>query len=181
MKDLSPLRPNFLNVNVTVYSHNIKFKWPVICRIPAYTRYSMNICWVFPQCRNVWGTQGTFMEHFRKKIFLKFLYWKVVFVLKLYDLIITNIDLLANSSNHKAMFPVYSRNIPRMSVSKSFHGCSRNVFQVYENIFVKKIIWTCEIFNIGSVISWMFFWTLLKPFFISFEKFRTDAWQLAEK
>ena len=53
------------------------------------------------------------------KIFLKVLDGKV-FLFKVYDLIITNVDLLANSSNHEVMFPEYSRNIPRMSVSKIF-------------------------------------------------------------
>ena len=35
---------------------------------------------------------------------------------------ITNVDLLANSSNHKAMFPEYLKNTPRISVSKIFQG-----------------------------------------------------------
>ena len=34
-------------------------------------------------------------------------------MLKVYDLTITNIDLLENSSNHKEMFPEYLKNIPR--------------------------------------------------------------------
>ena len=61
----------------------------------------------------------------------------------MYDLIKTNVYLLANSSNYKVIFPEYSRNIPRMSVSKievkkfkkSFCGLS------------------CENFNIGSLLS----------------------------
>ena len=44
-------------------------------------------------------------------------------MLKVYDLIITNVDLLANSSNHLVMFPEYSRNIPRLSVSISPEYC----------------------------------------------------------
>ena len=58
------------------------------------------------------GIQGTFREHVKVKyIFLKILDGNVVFVLKVYDLTITNVDLLANSSNRKAMIPEYSRNI----------------------------------------------------------------------
>ena len=38
--------------------------------------------------------------------------WKNCFVLKVYDLIITNVDPWANSSNHEVMFPECSRNIP---------------------------------------------------------------------
>ena len=47
----------------------------------------------------------------KEKIFFKVLDGKVVFVLKVYDLIIANVDLLANSSNHEVMFPEYSRDI----------------------------------------------------------------------
>ena len=58
---------------------------------------------------------GTSSEHLgnilKEKIFLKVLDGKVVFVLEVYDLIITNADLLANSSNHEVMFPEHSRNI----------------------------------------------------------------------
>ena len=50
---------------------------------------------------------GTFREHLgnikKEKIFLKVLDEKVVFVLKVHDLIITNVDLLTNSSNHEVM------------------------------------------------------------------------------
>ena len=52
---------------------------------------------------------------------------KVVFVLNVYDLIITNVDLLVNSSNHEVMFPEHARNIPRLSVSKIFRRYSRNI------------------------------------------------------
>ena len=41
-------------------------------------------------------------------------------MLKVYDLLITDVDLLANSINYEVMFPEYSKNIPRMSVSKIF-------------------------------------------------------------
>ena len=55
-----------------------------------------------------------------EKISQKVIDEKVIFLLKVYDLIITNIDVLANSSNHEVMFPKYSRIIPRMPVSKKF-------------------------------------------------------------
>ena len=77
---------------------------------------------------------GTSKEHLgnilKKNIFLKVLDGKVVFVLKVYDLIIINVDLLANSSNHEVMFPEYSRNIPQMSVSKIFQGYPRNIVKL---------------------------------------------------
>ena len=47
---------------------------------------------------------------------------KVVFALKVYDLVKTNVALLANSSNHKVLFPKYSRNIPPVSAAKKFQG-----------------------------------------------------------
>ena len=69
---------------------------------------------------------GTSREHLenilKEKTFFKVLNGKVVFVLKVHDLIITNVDLSANSSNHEVMFPEYSKNIPQMSVSKMFQG-----------------------------------------------------------
>ena len=44
-------------------------------------------------------------------------------MLKVYDLIIINVDLLVNSSNDLVMFPEYSRNIARLSVSISPEYC----------------------------------------------------------
>ena len=87
-------------------------------------QYSGNIRWVFLQRCNVPDIQGTVREHFKGKDLFKVLDGKVVFVLKLYDLIITNIDLLANSSNYEVIFTKYSRNI--MSVSNIFQGYPPN-------------------------------------------------------
>ena len=47
---------------------------------------------------------------------------KVVSVLKVHDLTITNVDPFANFSNHKAMFLEYYKNIPRISISNIFQG-----------------------------------------------------------
>ena len=47
-------------------------------------------------------------------------------MLKVYDFIITNVDLLANFSNHEVVFPEHSRNVPQMSVSKMFQGYPQN-------------------------------------------------------
>ena len=77
---------------------------------------------------------GTSRKHLRnilkEKIFSKVLGGKVFFVLKVYDLIITNVDLLANSSNHEVMFPEYLRNIPQMSVLKIFQGYPWNIVKL---------------------------------------------------
>ena len=66
----------------------------------------------------------------KKNIFLKVLDGTVVFVLKVHDLIITNISLLANFSNLEVMFPEYSRNIPRMAISKIFQGYPQNIVKL---------------------------------------------------
>ena len=97
---------------------------------PAGTQYSRNIRCVFPQRCNVRDIQGKFREHFKGKDFFKVLDGKVVFVLKVYDLIIANVDLLANSSNHEVMFPEYSRNIPRIPFLITFQGYSRNIVKL---------------------------------------------------
>ena len=66
----------------------------------------------------------------KENIFLKVLDGKVVFVLIVYDLLITNVDLLANSSNHEVMFPEYLRNMPQISVSKIFQRFSQNIVKL---------------------------------------------------
>ena len=73
----------------------------------------------------------------------------------MYDLTKTNVDLLANSSNHKAMFPEYLKNIPQISVSKVFQGYPRNIVRLYKCFHevkkCKKLFCelSCEIFNIA--------------------------------
>ena len=126
---------------------------------PAGAQYSRNIRWVLPQCCNVPGIEGTFSEHFKGKYFLKNSRSKSCFCVKS-DLTITNVDLLANSSNHKAMFPEYSKNIPRIFVSKILQGYPRNIIAVlwkyfYEVKKFKKLLCglSCENFNIGSLLS----------------------------
>ena len=72
----------------------------------------------------------SFRENFKGKDFLKALNGKAIFVLKVYDLIMANIDLSTNSSNREIMFPEYSMNIPRMSVSKIFQEYPRNIIKL---------------------------------------------------
>ena len=140
------------------------------------TQPARNILGIFAECFLSVAIFGTFREHLGniliEKIFLKVLNGNVVFVLKVYDFIIINVDLLANFSNQKVMFPEYFRNIPRIFVSKIFQGHPRNIIRLWKCFCeVKKFkklfcALSCEIFNICSLISWMFFWTLLKSFFI---------------
>ena len=66
----------------------------------------------------------------RENIFQKVLDGKVIFALKVYDFIITNVDLLANSSNHEEMFSEYSGSIPRISASKIFQEYPRNIVKL---------------------------------------------------
>ena len=86
---------------------------------------------MLPQRCNVRDIQRTFREHFKGKNFLENSPWKSYFcVTSVYDLIIANVNLLANSSNHEAMFPEYWRNIPQMPVSKIFQGYPRNIVKL---------------------------------------------------
>ena len=79
------------------------------------TQPARNIMGIFIECYLSVAMFGTPRQHLgnilKEKIFSKFLDGKVVFMLNVYDLIITNGDLLANSSNHEVMFPEYSRKI----------------------------------------------------------------------
>ena len=68
----------------------------------------------------------------KEEIFWKVLIGKVFFVLKVYDLIITNVDLLANSSNHEVIFSEYLRNIPRMSLSEIFQGYPGDIVKLWK-------------------------------------------------
>ena len=137
----------------------------------AGTQYSGNICWVFPQRCNVPGIQGTFREHVKENFFSKDSRWKSCFVLKVYDLRITNVDLLANSGNHKAMLPVYLKTILQIYVSKIFQRYPRNIVRLwkcsYEVKKFKKLFCglSCEIFNIGSFLSWNVFLNFIETVF----------------
>ena len=83
----------------------------------------------------------------------------------------TNVDLLVNSSNHKSMFPEYSKNIPRISVSKIFQACPRNILRLrkyfYEVRKFKELFCglSCGIFNIGSLLFWNVFLNIIENFF----------------
>ena len=104
----------------------LKADTSLIETIGTVTQPARNIPGIFAECSlsvAMFGTSRELLGNILKeRIFLKVLHGKVVFVLKVHDLIITNVDLLANSSNHEVMLPEYSRNIPRMSVSKIFQG-----------------------------------------------------------
>ena len=82
---------------------------------------------MFPHRCNVRDMQEHLGSILKENIFLKVLNGKFVFLLKVYDMIIKNVDLLANSSNHEVMFSEFSRNIPQMSVSKIFQGYPGNI------------------------------------------------------
>ena len=91
-------------------------------------------------------------------------------------MIIANVDLLTNSSNHEVMFPEYSRNIPRISVSKLFQGYPRHIVNIFRSQKVQKIVlW---------VILWKFcfselYWAV-SHLEQCFEKVRINPWQLVK-
>ena len=121
---------------------------------------------------------GTSREHIgnilREKIFWKVLEEKGVFVINLYDLIITNVDLLVKSSNYEVMFPEYSRNIPPIAVSKISQGYSRNIVKLWKTFQKSKnskknfLSNTVKILKLAVSSLAMFFWTLLNLLFIEF-------------
>ena len=126
------------------------------------TQPARNIPGMFTECSISVAMLRASREHLgnilKENIFKKILDRKIVFVLKVYDLTTANVDLFADSSNHKARFPEYLRNIPRISVSKTFQGYPWNIG--YENVFYevnkfKKLFCglSCEIFNVGSLLS----------------------------
>ena len=93
-----------------------------------------NILWIFAECPLNVALFWTSREHLgnilKEKKIKKILNGKVVFALKIYDLTTTNFDPLANSSNHKAMFREYSKNIPQISVSKIFQRYPWNILRL---------------------------------------------------
>ena len=106
-------------------------------KFPIWSSPSLHaIFWEYSLCFPDVAMFETSSEHLgnilNEKIFLKVLVGKVVFVLKVYDLIITNVDLLANFTNHEVVFPEYSKNISRMSVSKIFQGYPRNIVKLWK-------------------------------------------------
>ena len=157
--------PWILPENISFYAQHL-FDTNFFSKTNPYnSQPTRNIRGIFAVCSLSVATFGTSREHLgnilEEKIFLKVLDGKVVFVLKahdLYDLIITNVDLLANSSNHKVMFPEYSRNIPRMSISKVFQGYPGNIVKLWKYFRSQKVQklfcrLSCENFNIGSFLS----------------------------
>ena len=94
------------------------------------TQSARNIPGIFAECSLSVAIFGTSRKHLKEKIFEKLLDGKFLFKLNVYDLIITYVDLLANSSNHEVIFPEYLRNIPQMAVSKIFQGYPRNIVKL---------------------------------------------------
>ena len=157
------------------------------------SRPARNIPGIFAECSlNVVMFRAS-REHLghilEENIFSKFISGKVVFALKVYDLTITNVDFLVNSSNHKAMFLEYSKNIPRISVSKMFQGYSRNIAKLWKYFYevkkFKKLFCglSCENFKIASLLFHIVFLNCIGTVFQlekCFEKFCINAWQLVK-
>ena len=102
--------------------------------VNVLTQPARSISGIFAECSLSVAMLRASREHLgnilKENIFKKILDRKIVFVLKVYDLTTTNVDLFADSSTHKARFPEYLRNIPRISVSKIFQGYPRNIVRL---------------------------------------------------
>ena len=79
-----------------------------------------------------WTSREHLGNILKENNFLKVLDGKIVFALKVYELIITNVDLLPNSSNYEVMLPEYSRNIPWMSILEIFQGYFWNIEKLWK-------------------------------------------------
>ena len=140
----------FLNKLIQVitacYSINLRaFKGSDISFAPVVTHLARSIPGIFAECSlNVamfWASREHLSNIFKENIFSQIHDGKVVFVLKMYDLKKANVDLLANSSNVKAIFPDYSKNIPRNYVSKIFQGYPCKVVKMFSwSQKVQKIV-----------------------------------------
>ena len=119
-----------------------------------------------------WNPGNIYRTFDRERFFKKFFDGKVLFILKVYHLIITNVDLLENSINHKIMLPEYWRNIPRIAVSKIFQGYLWNIVRFWKHFQKSKSSKKCfvsypvKIFILAISSLAMFVWILLKPFYI---------------
>ena len=59
---------------------------------------------------------------------------------------ITNVDLLPNSSNYKAMLPEHWNNIPRIYVWKIFQGYPKGIVMLWKFFYeVKKVKKNCSV------------------------------------
>ena len=98
------------------------------------TQPARNSPGIFVECSLSIAMFLTSREHLgiilKGNIFKKVFDEKVVFALKMYDLIITNVDLSVNSNNHEVIFPKYLANIPQMSISKIFQGYPQNIVKL---------------------------------------------------
>ena len=101
----------------------------------AGTQYSGNIRWVFHQRCNVSDIQRTFREHFQGKYFLTNFRWTSCVKNVWFEE--SKCWSLANSSNHKAMFPEYTKSIPRDFVLKYSKDIPR-ILSGYKNVFISQ-------------------------------------------
>ena len=107
------------------------------------TQSDRNFPGIFIECSLSVAIFRTSREHLGKVLKEKF-FKNVVFVLKVYNLIITNADLWKNYSNHEVMPAEYSRDIPRMwSVSKLFQVYPRNIVKLWKNFCRSKSSQNC--------------------------------------
>ena len=125
-------------------------------QVPAGKQYSGDIRWVFSQRCYFPDNQWTFREHVKAKHTL------CVYQSAWFD--DQNVDPLVNFSNHKVMFPEYSKNIPQISVSEIFQGDPGNITRLwkyfYEVKMFKKCFVGCSVKILILAVSSlaMFFW-----------------------
>ena len=140
--------------------------------IPAGTQYFRNYRWLFTQCCNARDIQETFRIHFEGKKFLKISQSKSCFCVK--NLWFDNNKCWSFGKFHKTrsnfsrIFEKHSKNvcfknIPR--ISPEYCGIMKIFLEVKK--FKKRFCGlSCENLKLAVFSLAMFFWTLLKPFYI---------------
>ena len=134
---------------------------------PAGMQYSGNIRWVFPQRCNVPRIQGTFREHIKEKHFLTNSWWKNCFCVK-------SVWFDDEKCWSCGKFQQSQSNVSRIFEEHSTNFYFKNIPRIspqYCNV-MKKFLWSqtfcglsCEIFNIGSLLSWKIFLKFIETVF----------------
>ena len=115
-----------------------------------------NILGIFAVCSLSVAMFRSFGEHLvnisKENIFLKVLNGKVTFVLKVYDLIITNVDLLTNSSNHKVI--IIDKFAIIHNIRGAFYECCFKNFPRISSEY-------CKVLKISQKVQKMDLWVIL--------------------
>ena len=102
---------------------------------PSQTQPARNISGIFAECSLCVAMFRAFRKHLgnilKENMFKKLLNGNVVFVLKVYDLAITNVDLLENSSNPSVHLGFSESRGPNFRKGANQYKTKRNEYKSY--------------------------------------------------